>query len=132
MSVRKPSNSAEVWRVAILPGTSQVWVLDAAYSDSVTTTKVLDAMSIWMLRVTTSMRTCATCRLTVTSYERKDRIHPEAGDSRSNRRISAVGPLILSLVVLNVRSEQVPTQPLGSHYVRPWPVCKLPEALYDY
>src|SRR4051812_11832605 len=35
MSVRKATNSAEVWRAAVLPITSPVLVLKAAYSDSV-------------------------------------------------------------------------------------------------
>ena len=35
MSVRNATNSAEVWRAAVLPSTSPVLVLKAAYSDSV-------------------------------------------------------------------------------------------------
>lgn len=35
MSLRKATNAAEVWRVAVLPNTSPVLVLKAAYSDSV-------------------------------------------------------------------------------------------------
>ena len=35
MSVRNATNSAEVWRAAVLPSTSPVLVLNAAYSDSV-------------------------------------------------------------------------------------------------
>jgi hypothetical protein len=33
-SARKATNSAEVWRVAVLPSTSPVLVLIAAYSDN--------------------------------------------------------------------------------------------------
>ena len=33
--MRKATNSAEVWREAVLPNTSPVWVLKAAYKESV-------------------------------------------------------------------------------------------------
>jgi hypothetical protein len=35
MSVRNATNSADVWRVAVFPSTSPVFVLNAAYSESV-------------------------------------------------------------------------------------------------